>query len=410
MERFPRDIFFNIFSRLPLKSVIQSGYVSKSWLDMIKHPSFAKLYTSRSKPEPSILILTRRSIGEKKVISITPVGHKGIQLVADEISVDNMISSLSWGLVGTCNGLLCFASDETVTMVCNPVTRQHVTLPEPTIVESGGSYSPMLAFGFDRVTNKYKVVRVLYRKSSTTEAGEEFVRAEVYTLGTNSWREVQGFNHHHPRGKPVYANGVVYWLTSPLNGLDDRILSFDLGNEQFKLIPHRRYGSEISLTELGGLLSVVDLSSRDFIQIWVLKDATNIHWELEYNNPIRKSRWIDRDHPRLVCVHELRNVLVIWLQDVLMSYDRRSFLTRDLKVRGFPTWLDWEICSGYRGSLVPLENYRVDGENEQRDVVHFVSDTELHSILLKGGAFGEQKTDGRCDKIVACFQKHGLLL
>lgn len=364
MEKVPRDIFFNIFSRLPLKSVIQSSSVSKSWLNIIKDPSFVKLYFTRSKSEPSLLILTRRVIGEKNNISITPLEHKGRRLVADGNALDHMVSSFPWDFVGTCNGLLCFTSsgEEELTMVCNPITREHVTLPKPTITPSPESYGRSLAFGFDPLENKYKVVRVSYKSSEVlagpgprwtaaiamaelmradTRSNERpSVRAEVYTMGTDSWREVQGSNHR-PCGKSVYANGVIYWLIYHLNS-DDKILSFDLGSAQFKLTPHRRFGRNISLAELGGSLAVVDASATDSVEISVLNDSTNICWEMKYILPIRIPRWVDRTSSRLISVIELKDILVIWLRDSL-PYNVSSVIglsvQRIFSYRGFP--LGW---------------------------------------------------------------------
>jgi len=444
MEKVPRDILFNIFSRLPLKSVIQSSCVSKSWLDMIKDPSFVKLYISQSNPDPSLLILTHRVIGEKNIVSISPLKLKGLQLVADECAIDHIVSSFSWDLVGTSGGLLCFTSsgEEEVTIVCNPITREHLTLPKPAIsLSPESSRARMLAFGFDPMAKKYKVVRVLYNKRPVLRrARVEFlpvhhphlglhdvpvphvgfhagpaeattraeVMVEVYTLGgTDSWREVQGFKHR-PHDKPVCVNGVLYWL---VDGPDiaNRILSFDLGSEQFKLTPHRQFGIQISLAELGGSLAVVDLSSMDFIEISALQDPANNFWEMKYILPLSKPRWLDRQLPRLICVHELNNLLVVWLQDRLLTYDNKAFLTKNLKISGFPSWLDWEICCGFKGSLVPLGNSHSAGD-EQSDVIHFLSDMEFHSLMVNGGAFGEQKENGRCGSIVASFQKNGLLI
>lgn len=427
MEKVPRDIFFNIFSRLPLKSVIQSSSVSKSWLNVIKDPSFVKLYFSRSKSEPSLLILTRRVIGEKNSISITPLKHKGCQLVADGNALDHMVSSFPWDFVGTCDGLLCFtfSGEEELTMVCNPITREHVTLPKPTITPSPESYGRSLAFGFDPVENKYKVVRVSYKSSEVLAGpgahwraamaelvradmrsdGRPIVRAEVYTMGTDSWREVQGSNHR-PCGKSVYANGIIYWLIYHLNS-NDKILSFDLGCAQFKLTPHRRFGHNISLAELGGSLAVVDASAKDSVEISVLQDSTSIYWELKYILPFRIPRCVDRTSSRLISVIELKDILVVWLRDCLLSYDKRAFRTTYLQLSGYPTWLDWQICSCYRASLVPLERSHAGGD--ERTDVHFISKEELYSLMVKGGAFGERQVGSICDDIVSSFQKNGLL-
>lgn len=461
-ENIPREIFLDIFLRLPLKSVIRSSCVSKSWLSIIKDPSFVKLYTSQSIPDPSVLIVAHRVIGEKNIISICPLKEGAPHLVADEIAIDHMVSSFSWDLVGTCCGLLCFTSfgEEEVTMVCNPVTREHITLPKPAIALSSDSLAPKLAFGFDPVARKYKVIRVIYPTSSGLNAGPHeadqdlaipgnhaepaqievrgiphdhvvvraaprvplragarvrslvdpnaFTRAEVYTLGTDSWRIVQGFNHH-PYGNSVHANGVVYWLVDHPIPDQYRILSFDLGTEQFKLTPHRRFGRRISLAELGGCLAVVDLSSARTIEISILRESVSNCWELAYIIPVDKPRSLAPEFPRLICVFEHKDTLLLWLQDCLLLYDRKSFKKRYPKIRGFPTLLDWEICSGYGASLVPISNS--DGtRDDRREVVRFICDSELDALRLQNSAFGGQKAGGSCDRIVTSFYENGMLI
>lgn len=458
LEKVPREIFFNIFSRLPLKSVIRSSCVSKFWLNMIKDPFFAKLYISRrSETDSYPLILKHRVLKGKNIIGISPIRYKASCLSADETAIDHMVSSLSWNLVGACDGLLCFTSfgEEEVTMICNPVTREHIILPKPAIPTS--SYLEVqLVFGFDPVSEKYKVVRVLSCKSSVShsvpqrvervpaipgnDAGvhadlgnqaalnanhgagfhavvhhrhragrDNTVSAEAYTMGTDSWREVQGFNSCSPHGKSVYSNGVVYWLASPPN-LAGRILSFDLGSEQFKLIPHRRFGTQINLAELGGCLAVVDISSRANVEISVLKDPSGLCWELAYIIPLDKfgqqRRWRP---PTLICLQEMENGLLIWLEDAVLLYNKKTFVKKHLKISGFPTWLDWKICSGYRAGLVPLGKPCGTGDGQRGDI-RFISDSELHAYLLRSDVLLGPKTDRWCDGVVASFEQNGMLI
>ncbi|KAJ6845402.1 F-box protein-like [Iris pallida] len=457
MEKFPREVVCDILSRLPLKYVIQCICVCKTWLGIVRDPAFEELHFSRSESEPAILILAHHVIGgkdeeeeeeeeeekkkKKEVVGISYmkqerlalVPGETLALVPGETAIGNIVSSHSWSFVGTCRGLLCFASPSEVVIVCNPVTREHVLLPEPTPCPK--PYRVMLAFGFDPIAKKYKVVRLV---CPPPERRPE-VAAQVYTLGdAGSWRIVQGFNFNcAPRGRSVYASGAVHWLAHPhpdnppppprhrhhprhpyiqhllahqqIDHLGESILSFDLGKEAFEMAPHIRFGVESSLEELGKCVAVVDTSSTTLVEVSVLRDISQNHWQKEYILPVRKPRLCDRGSPRLICALEHDGVLLVWLQDSLLSYRRKGFLRRDLKLARFPTWLDWEICSGYRGSLVSLSHLSAGNGDHRSDDVSFVGDQELYAISSEDVVGGREEAR-RCDNIVNCFHENGMML
>ncbi|XP_008804790.1 F-box protein At3g07870-like [Phoenix dactylifera] len=186
-----------------------------------------------------------------------------------------MVISGSCKLVGTCNGLLCFTSSdqEESIYVCNPITRELIALPKPTRIAPPESSMLIYGFGFDYLTKKYKVVWVFYPTNSRFRNSRFCVTAEVYTLAaTSSWKAVQGFNHP-PYGHPVFANGSVHWLVHPLlSHKYERIISFEIGKDEFNVTPHPKYSSNISIGELGGCLSVVPDIEYNHVKVWMLKD------------------------------------------------------------------------------------------------------------------------------------------
>lgn len=66
-------------------------------------------------------------------------------------------------VVGTCNGLVCLADDlmcyAFVLVIWNPSVRKYVTLPNPL----GGYGCGSFGFGYDSLTNDYKVVKLATR-------------------------------------------------------------------------------------------------------------------------------------------------------------------------------------------------------------------------------------------------------
>lgn len=79
---------------------------------------------------------------------------------------------------------------------------------------------------FDPTVDCYKVVRAVLLSSQ----GDYLLRAEIYTLGSSTWREIKmnlmlselelillGIAYGRNAHKLRYCNGAFYWLLSPLS-------------------------------------------------------------------------------------------------------------------------------------------------------------------------------------------------
>ncbi|KAG6515428.1 F-box protein At3g07870-like [Zingiber officinale] len=403
------DILFCILSRLPLKAVVRCCCVSKFWNHVIKSPEFRHLHSAQlpTDPDSKLLFLSRRMLREN-VISISPMNLASYQLHISDNSISNLVSSLEWNLVGACNGFLCFASaDHDCVLICNPITKEFVTLPKST------RHSPLplvtaYGFGFDSASEKYKVVRLSYSK----EPGEDDnvnqkVSAEVCTVGvTGSWRPVPDFLQP-PYGLPVYASGFLHWAVHPFFFGPARIVSFDLGKEESVITHHPEFGLKFSIVELGGCLSVVDLRKPTLIEIWVLKDRSSNNWEQEYILPVGAPLGLDKRHSRLITISELDGVLLIWLQDAIFTYDRRTLSRKKMRIQGLPSWLDWEILCGYRPNLAPLRG-DCERSGKSTDVAYFKSDLEICSQPAISSQIVD-RSSGKRDGIISCFIKNQML-
>lgn len=107
-------------------------------------------------------------------------------------------------------GLLCFQNLDHQEKVysCNPLRREIVELPRPSLCSGWVRFG----VGFDHTINTYKIIRVTARKAFDGDLYDKF---EVYTLGSNSWREVSPplpFYHHLFNKWGVSAHGDIHWL------------------------------------------------------------------------------------------------------------------------------------------------------------------------------------------------------
>ena len=91
---------------------------------------------------------------------------------------------------------------------------------------------------------------IIITKSLGFIYGEEFsyLRAQVYTLGSDSWREIikmiegdDSFldNCYFSTIKEVYCKGVYYWILRMGYSLDEAIQSVNVHDEEFHNIPLR---------------------------------------------------------------------------------------------------------------------------------------------------------------------------
>lgn len=186
------------------------------------------------------------------------------------------------------NGLLCFHPKNTIcfsscsdafVQICNPTTRQNVTLPDDTSVTS--KFYLSTHFGYDPVGDQFKVLRLLRYRNS-----HEF---RIFTVGdtNNSWRRVTPTMRINPMSwflegkRGLCVNGAIHWKNSSY------IMAFDLGNEQFRVIkipygysykerhiPHLKFPD---LVELSGCLSLVGYRGS-VLKLWILKDYEAQEW------------------------------------------------------------------------------------------------------------------------------------
>ncbi|KAI8558166.1 hypothetical protein RHMOL_Rhmol04G0068400 [Rhododendron molle] len=287
MNQLPVDVLIDILSWLPVKPLTICSCISKSFLNLTRDPRFAQAHLSRS-PSSSL------SSPDFLLQGLCPDHHYGKIhfLEQNRQAVDDddhyTLTDLQFAIPGfncfqvvrSCHGLLCLATNSSLRnliYVCNPFTRQYVRLPDPLIRPlHHNPHSKVVGFGFCDKTHEYKVVEVAPSKLFTgvqTDRSKVF----VFTLG-ECWRDkgdvpcavetLAGVSNK-------FVNGALHRVgSSPVNV----ILSFDVGDEVFRVIPFPdQFGRDqrgfCSLKILGGCLLIVNCSSfGNPAEIWVMLD------------------------------------------------------------------------------------------------------------------------------------------
>ncbi|GJN38382.1 hypothetical protein PR202_gb27418 [Eleusine coracana subsp. coracana] len=133
-----------------------------------------------------------------------------------------------------CDGMILICTREEGLMVCNPATREFVSL-----LKGGQIQNLPLAVGFGRdpCTGKYKVVRFFFRKDVGTPNNQFSSRFEVLTLGSNTWRRVGGPPCMIDRPNSIHIRGFIYWAIRPQRPPWE-LLRFSLADETFSMMPY----------------------------------------------------------------------------------------------------------------------------------------------------------------------------
>ncbi|CAB4273083.1 unnamed protein product [Prunus armeniaca] len=196
---FPEHLTADILSRLPAKSLVRFSSVRKEWKALIRDPHFISqhlnLNIAKEDQSGRLLVKYRCNVTRKNVISLLLHGTNGYMLSKLEIP-SSVMDSHHLKLVGSSNGLLCFAHDKSahlwspMILLWNPAIREFSVLPDSVIDSVNDDDNVQVrgvahGFGHHPLIDDYKVVRIV----SLSCFGNAWIRAEVYSQKMDCWQE-----------------------------------------------------------------------------------------------------------------------------------------------------------------------------------------------------------------------------
>ncbi|KAG5558732.1 hypothetical protein RHGRI_008630 [Rhododendron griersonianum] len=195
------DIPIDVLSRLPLKTLLNIKCVSKQWHRLISERSFIRQQSERKEPISGFFFQERFQWCDDDIRSISyiPVNTEEATKVRRSI-FDFLPQSIV--LLSVSNGLICcrscFPSPQPEVYICNPLNKEWVTLPWPTVPKQS---SLGLAFDPSRDTTdestNFKVVAV-HQNETETEMEDLYFSYDVYSSKTKTWtrsKEICQCNH-----------------------------------------------------------------------------------------------------------------------------------------------------------------------------------------------------------------------
>lgn len=359
----PCSILFDILCRLSLNTIFHCRLVCKTWLQLLLHPDFAKFHLTRS---PVSLVLqspTPRHKGKQpKDLFLVNLEATDIRRRGARTKLGSNLTLLKWWnykIADSCNGLLCLCHriSGTPVYILNPVTGVFITIPQ-------AHPSSCSWFGFCPKTNQYKVLRVFPERGLLCSMLWE---AEVYTLGTGSWRRIGG-TPNSPCKSPcdTFLNGSVHWVVDDPNS-SEFIYSFDFRNETFRPIPppshfgpdHKKKARGMSLGVFRACLCISNYSSSNRYVIWMMeKYGVQQSWSKQFiidiplkHSPPTNAEWLWDVYLPIKLLND-DEILMLRNRNALVTYNlgRKRFKT--FKIPG--TGSDFEAIVSHIPSFVSL--------------------------------------------------------
>jgi F-box interacting protein len=291
----PEEVVVKIFTWLPPKSLIRFKCVSKRWHALIGNPDFLSknllndsIITQNSNDPLRYIIffaLDPDTPG-KLVLSFHSYDSLHCAVCASQTPL-NLPTEPRFEIVASCNGLLCLW-DHTRNDIhlWNPATSsEHTALP------ASSSYCRRVlmfhvGFGFDSVSNDYKVIRILL----VEDEDEIWDEVEIYSLRCGSWRQLDldvPWALIYDDSRSAALDGVFLWYghdeyEEHVLDYNEMIVAFDFSDEEFRpmLSPEARFFCDYgectrTVTELKGSLAMLvfpkgDRKKKMYLDIWVM--------------------------------------------------------------------------------------------------------------------------------------------
>ncbi|KAL7602619.1 putative F-box protein At3g16210 [Lactuca sativa] len=283
------ELIVNILKRLPPKSLLRFRSLCKKLYSYICSPDFIHIHTFQS--QQKLLFRHGSSYKNEEPDFYTFHGEDELPLCLERgyigMTAVEFPFRRDFCIIGSCNGILCVFDylEAKCISLWNPSIRRKLTLPDC----PHRSFSRVhTGFGFDPITNDYKIVSIHNRSSF------------VYAMKTGTWCAVASPTplFHEVLSNACFVNGALHWVVevepyfSQSNGIVDicYILTFDLSTHVFGTIALLDTSWETrELTTIQGSLAVISYcmdyrEDDDESWIWMRRvDSWSLVFKLKTN-------------------------------------------------------------------------------------------------------------------------------
>lgn len=280
LDQIPTDLEVEILTKLPAKSLMKFLCVSKMWSSIIRSQSFVDSFYALSSTRSRFTVTFSTSMFVKGdaqrlfIYSSSFEEEKSSSIVA---KLDITIPSVILAYAARCPSIHGFISccNSPQFIVCNPSTRQVITLPIK---------APRTSLGYDPVGNQFKALNLV----TSPDCYPRSLVHEVITLGGGGVVSRTQFTTapYYPVAKGLYINGSIYYCAwAPKLRMNPVIMCFDVRSERLSFINAPRpvvvWECESILLDYKGKLAAISLDPylpfQSFV-LWILEDVKKHDW------------------------------------------------------------------------------------------------------------------------------------
>ncbi|CAO2837294.1 unnamed protein product [Amaranthus hypochondriacus] len=288
----PKDIIFDIFSRIPLKKLTELTIVCKKWrLNIHQNPEFRGFYHQKHRINPILLFTKQVQINENSSTQFSSCYIDGTQV--SQMLTNNFDQPLITNIL-TSNGILCLLS-KTHVFFYDPIIKKLSKIP------NSRNFNCTFSWAFGMFRKGFKLLHFY-----TIETFDNFhycqmqdVMCEILTKPSfdsqKDWKFIGECPYNDVLGRKNYAyvDGKFYWLIGEKkynpNGI--KIMSFDLGMEIFGMVSFPKKYSDrsvecLELVEINDKLCLTDrLPWESNMDVWMMmkqNEGFPNHWVKKY--------------------------------------------------------------------------------------------------------------------------------
>ncbi|XP_010431728.1 PREDICTED: F-box protein At1g30790-like [Camelina sativa] len=291
-DSIPDDMTLEILGRLPGKSLMKFQYLSKFWFSIIRSQRFIDSFFSRSLNRGPRLLITFKngeliSRNTQKRLFFFSASREG-----EQKSSSTLVANLDMTIASTVNycytrgtlvhGFLC-CSHQGRFLICNPTTRQIVTLPEP----GDNNKLTFKYLGYEPVDDQYKALCMMFSRGDFGDVEHKVLTLRRGDTKNLSWREIKDNTEPYgPSTKGICIDGIVYYGATRPNNRDKVIVCFDVRFEKISLINppfnEEMWDHGADLMNYKGKLAFVGLAddfyNNQMIILWILDNVEKHEW------------------------------------------------------------------------------------------------------------------------------------
>ncbi|PIA47849.1 hypothetical protein AQUCO_01400442v1 [Aquilegia coerulea] len=345
---FSDDLIVQIFIRLPIKPLFRFKCVCKQWQALIcNHPSIVLRNTTGF----YIMVNSTKALqpGNIKFINVHPSGFIIGSSSSDQLVIDMNLNFIQQSvvIVDSNKGFLLLQKKKMSTsldddddkeqptqyFVCNPLSKQLISLPKP-------------KYRYDREKASF----FCYKDDSVDQHDHiEFIVTcyngsvrEIYSSKTRLWIEVEPGLRRDSRG--IFFNERVYWLDRWCNSSLLCLVQGD-GIRKIKFPCSKQSTYYEQLIGVSGESLYFADSNRSCFMVWRL--VNGVHWCMKHHITFKRviypeADWITKKHSFIpLAFHPLNYQLVlVFMNSRLVIYrmdEQRIELINELQDQIFPS-------------------------------------------------------------------------